>query len=161
MNCTIMNKLFYYFSLLFITLSLIIIFISIFKIEILINLDYLSYMYIIVFSMFFLSMFSISKKELNKENLKGTKMLNIAGYIGLFYGVFLIYNIFEGDVFLKNGNFYQINGRNSFAIDRVVFLKKFRIQTIENSSRIMFFSYAVFLINFLIIKDKKSNICEK
>jgi hypothetical protein len=111
--------------------------------------------------MFFLSMFSISKKELNKENLKGTKMLNIAGYIGLFYGVFLIYNIFEGDVFLKNGNFYQINGRNSFAIDRVVFLKKFRIQTIENSSRIMFFSYAVFLINFLIIKDKKSNICEK
>ena len=81
MNCTIMNKLLYYFSLLFITLSLIVIFISIFKIELLINWDYLSYMHIIVFIMFFLSMFSISKKGLNKENLRGTKILNIAGYI--------------------------------------------------------------------------------
>ena len=156
-----MNKLFYYFSLLFITLSLIIIFISIFKIEFLINWDCLSYIQIIVFIMFFLSMFSISKKGLNKENLTGTKLLNIAGVIGLFYGIFFIYNIFEGDVFFRNGNFYQINGRNSFAIDRIIFFKKFRIQTIENSSRIMFFSYGVFLINFLILKDKKSNICEK
>ncbi len=88
-------------------------------------------------------------------------MLKMAGYIGLFYGVFFMYQFFEEDVFFKNGNFYQINERNSFAIDRVMFFKKFRIQTIENSSRIMFFSYAVFLINFLIIEDKKSNIYEK
>lgn len=138
-----------------------IIFISIFNIELLINWDFLSYIHVIAFIMFFLSMFSISKTGLNKENLTGTKLLNIAGVIGLFYGIFFIYNIFEGDVFFKNGNFYQINGRNSFAIDRIVFFKKFRIQTIENSSRIMFFSYGVFLINFLILKDKKSNICEK
>jgi hypothetical protein len=114
-----------------------------------------------VFIIFFLSIFSISKRGLNIENLKSTKMLKMAGYIGLFYGVFFMYQIFEEDVFFKKGNFYQINGRNSFSIDRVMFFKKFRIQTIENSSRIMFFSYAVFLINFLIIEDKKSNIYEK
>ena len=150
-----MNKIFFYISLFFITLSLIIVIISVLNIELLISWNYLSYSYTILFIIFFLSIFSISKKGLHKSCLKENKLLNIGGLIGLIYGCIFIYTFFEEDVFFKNGKYYQINGRNSILIDKTFFLIKFRIQTIENSIRILFFSYAVFLINFLILKGRK------
>lgn len=152
-----MNKIFISISILIFALCLLVFCIAIIDVSFLEDYDWINYLNLIIFPMMFITIFLASKRDLNYKYKYQQTLLNIAGIIGIITVFFFLYNLFEGEVLKKHEKFYQLVSRRFVEIDKELFLKIFKIQILQKTTRIMLFSYVIFFINFLIIKSKNPN----
>lgn len=151
------NKIFISISISIFAFCLLVSCIAIIDASVLQDYDRVNYLYFIVFPMLFITIFSASKRDLNYKYKHQQTLLKIAGYIGIITVFFFLYSFFEGEVLKKNEKFYQLVSRRFVEIDKDLFLKIFKIQILQKTTRIMLFSYVIFFVNFLIVKSKNPN----